>query len=168
MNRTRTLLLPLFLCLAPSAGAQEMLLAPSTEGASLLSEPSAAAAATNTAYVEVRGTVSGSPESVSFTGQARVTSRLAKDPDFGSPRLVLTIDLGPVAGTGSASGRKYVISGPEIVQRRVATSHAVQFTFPFIGGNELPRSGLASFALDFNPDTGAITKASGRVASPAQ
>ena len=126
------------------------------------------AAAQNTALVPVKGTVSGAPESVAFSGQARISSRLAKDPDFGVPRLVLSIDLSGVAGVGSSSGAKYVVSGPELTQRRVASSHAVEFTFPFTksGGSELPQTGIASFALGFDVDTGAITSASGAVSSP--
>ena len=169
MNRSRTVLLSLSLAsLALSAGAQELLLAPSATGAELLSAPSTALSSTSASVVPVAGTVTGSPESVAFSGQAKLTSRLAKDPDFGSPRLLLTIDLSGVGGQGSQTAAKYAISGPEIVQRRVATSHAVEFTFPFSRGTELPRTGLASFAIDFDPDTGAITKAAGRVTSVAR
>jgi hypothetical protein len=122
-------------------------------------------AQTVTTSVPISGTVTGSPESVSFSGRATVSSRLARDPDFNAPRYVLSIDLTGVGGVGATSGAKYVVSGPEIVQRRVATSHAVEFTFPFRRGSELPRAGNAIFAFDFDPATGAITRASGRVDS---
>src|SRR5687767_5469167 len=56
--------------------------------------------------VPIKGVVSGSPESVTFSGNAVVKSRLAPDPDFNRPRLVLTIDLSSVAGIGSTSGAK--------------------------------------------------------------
>jgi hypothetical protein len=117
--------------------------------------------------VGIKGVVSGSPESVSFSGQAKVSSRLAPDPDFFKPRLVLSIDLSAVAGIGSTSGAKYVISGPELLNRDVAVSHTIEITFPFRGGSSgVPRTGVASFVLDFDPNTGAVTRASGNVSSP--
>jgi hypothetical protein len=118
--------------------------------------------------VGIKGVVSGSPESVSFSGQAKVSSRLAPDPDFFKPRLVLSIDLSGVAGIGASTGAKYVISGPELLNRDVALSHTIEITFPFRGGASLatPRTGVASFVLDFDPDTGAVTKARGNVSSP--
>jgi hypothetical protein len=126
------------------------------------------AAAQSTALVPVKGTVSASPESVVFTGQAKIVSRLAKDPDFNKPRLVLTIDLSGVSGVGSSSHAKYVVTGPELVQRPLAASHTVAFTFPFAksGSGDLPQTGVASFALGFDLSTGAITSASGGLASP--
>jgi hypothetical protein len=123
------------------------------------------------ALVPIKGTVSGSPESVSFSGEAKVSSRLAPDPDFNKPRLVLTIDLTGVGGVGSTTGAKYVISGPELVQRGVAASHAVEITFPFKSSTSpvavTARTGLAGFALDFDINTGAVTGASGKVSTPS-
>jgi len=117
--------------------------------------------------VPLKGMVSGSPESVTFSGQATVSSRLAPDPDFFKPRLVLSIDLSPVAGVGSNTGAQYVISGPELLNRDVAVSHTIEITFPFRGGSSsAPRTGVASFVLDFDPNTGAVTKARGNVSSP--
>ena len=120
--------------------------------------------------VAVKGVVTGSPESVAFTGNAVVKSRLAPDPDFNRPRLVLTIDLTALSGVGSMTGAKYVISGPELTQRHVAASHTLEFTFPFKSTRapsaETARTGVASFVLDFNTSTGAVTGASGNVTSP--
>jgi hypothetical protein len=130
----------------------------------------ALAQVSNTALVPVAGTVTGSPESVSFSGQAKVNSRLAPDPVFNTPKLVLTVDLTGVSGVGSSSGAKYVISGPEIVQRGVAASHAVEIVFPFVkSGMSLSaaRSGVASFALNFDVNTGTVTGATGSVSSPS-
>jgi hypothetical protein len=121
--------------------------------------------------VPVRGVVTGTPESVAFAGQAKVTSRLAKDPDFNRPRLILSIDLSGVAGVGSLSGAKYAIAGPELVQRRLAETHAIEITFPFkssASARELTaRTGAATFALDFDTATGALTRASGNVSTPS-
>lgn len=118
--------------------------------------------------VPVKGTVSGQPESVVFSGEAKIVSRLAKDPDFNQPRLVLSIDLSGVSGVGSSSRAKYVVTGPELVQRRLAASHAVEFTFPFTrsGSAEVPQTGVASFTLGFDTATGAVTSASGGLTSP--
>ena len=120
--------------------------------------------------VPVKGVVTGSPETVTFTGNAVVSSRLAPDPDFNRPRVVLTLDLTGVAGTGSQSGAKYAISGPEFAHLEVAASHTVEFTFPFKSGASASaataRTGVASFVLDFNVSTGAVTGASANVSSP--
>jgi hypothetical protein len=120
--------------------------------------------------VPIKGIVSGSPESVTFSGNAVVKSRLAPDPDFNRPRLVLTIDLTSVAGIGSTSGAKYVISGPEFTQRNLAASHSLEFAFPFKSTKSATaataRTGVASFVLDFDVNTGAVTGASGSVVTP--
>jgi len=125
-----------------------------------------AAAADSATLVPVSGTVSGAPESVAFAGNAQVRSRLAKDPDFNAPSLIVTIDLSGVSGTGSMTGRKYAISGPHIVQRRLAASHTVDVSFPFADASGPPRSGLASFVLGFDTSSGAVTAASGALATP--
>ena len=108
----------------------------------------------NTSNVSVSGIVSGTPESVSFSGTAKVGTRLAPDPDFGSPNLVLSIDA---------------IGGPEIVQKRLAASHLVEITFPFYkngtDGTTGARSGAASFTIDVDMATGAVTNATGNIGS---
>jgi len=123
------------------------------------------------ALVPIQGVVSGQPESVSFSGQAQVKSRLVPDPDFGKPSLLLTIDLSSVSGVGSSTKATYVISTQELVQRRLAGSHVVEITFPFMKSSSTDvssaRSGVASFALDFDLNTGAVTNATGNDSSPA-
>jgi hypothetical protein len=121
----------------------------------------------STSLVPLTGTVSTQPESIAFSGNARIASRLAKDPDFGAPHLVLTIDLTGVAGTGSSSRAKYVISGPELVQRRLSASQRVEITFPFAKSGGAPQSGVASFLLDVDTATGAVKTASGSITSPS-
>ena len=119
--------------------------------------------------VNVSGTVSDSPESVSFGGPARVSSRLAPDPDFNSPHLILMIDMSEVEGIGASSRKKYVVPPPEIVQRRLAANHTVEVLFPYLetGKNlETARTAVVSFALTFDVNTGAITQASGSVSTP--
>ena len=121
-----------------------------------------------TTTVPVSGTVSGGAESVVFSGQATVNSRLAPDPDFGKHKVVLTVDLSGVAGVGASSQAKYVIPGPDIMQRRLAASDVISLTFPFLpdGGTVLSaRSGVATFALSFDLNTGAVTAASASVSA---
>jgi hypothetical protein len=179
MNMHRALLAVVIGLGAAPASAQEAAMtqeatiteeAAVTEGAVSLEAASlfAPVPSTQAALVAIKGVVSGAPESVSFSGQAKVTSRLAPDPDFFKPRLVLSIDLSGVPGVGSNTGAKYVISGPELLQRHVAASHTIEITFPFRGGASTanPRTGVASFVLDFDVNTGAVTRASGNVSSP--
>ena len=131
--------------------------------------PAQTAGTWNTALVPIKGTVSGKSENVVFSGQAKVNSKLALDPDFNRPSLVLTIDLTGLSGVGTSTRTKYVIAGPENGQRSVAASHVVEFTFPFAQSGAMnlrsAQSGVASFALGFDPATGAVTSASGNVTS---
>jgi hypothetical protein len=163
MNTHRALFAAV-LCLAGAPALAQVSAAKLGE-ASLFSAPAPA----SERLVPIKGVVSGSPESVTFTGNAKVSSRYAPDPDFNRPRLVLTIDLTSVSGVGS-SGAKYVVYGPELVGRQIAASHSVEITFPFRNAKSptaaTPRTGVASFALDFDVNTGALTGASGNVSSP--
>jgi hypothetical protein len=167
--RIHRALLAVVLCAAAPALAQE---AASALGAEALGESSLneAPAPAHSAAVPIKGVVSGSPESVTFSGQAKVSNRLAPDPDFFQPRFVMTIDLREIAGVGSQTGAKYVISGPEFVQREAAASHSVEITFPFKSTKSptsaTARTGVASFVLDFDVNTGALTSASGSVLTP--
>jgi hypothetical protein len=59
-----------------------------------------------------------------------------------------------------------VISGPELVQRRLTASQRVEITFPFAKTGGAPQSGVASFLLDVDTTTGAVERASGSIATP--
>jgi hypothetical protein len=174
MNMHRALLTPVALSVllalaAAPAGAQDA----ATSDATTSEAPTATTAfATSSASgVPIRGIVGGQPESVSFSGQARIRSVLVRDPDFNRPSLLLTIDLSGVSGVGSSTKAAYVIPIREMLQRRVAGSHLLKITFPFLkkGATDLTtaRAGMASFALEFDMDTGAVTGASGNVESPS-
>ena len=131
--------------------------------------PSAVMRPWNATLVPVSGVVTGAPESVTFSGSAKVGTRLAPDPDFGSPSLVVSIDLTGVSGLGASTRTKYVISGPEIVQRRLAPSYTVDLTFPFYkngsNGTTDARSGAATFSFTVDPGTGAISSPQGIIVS---
>jgi hypothetical protein len=77
------------------------------------------------------GMVSEPGESVAFSENVQIGSRLAPDPDFNRPILVFYIDLTSVTDVGSSTGTMYVISAREVVQRPFASAHKVESTFPF-------------------------------------
>jgi hypothetical protein len=148
------------------AGAQD-----AATSAVMLSAPTTSGLATSSASaVPISGIVSGQPETVSFSGQAQIASRLVQDPDFGRPVLLLTVNLSTVSGVGSSTKAKYVIPSQELVQRHLAPSHQVEVTFPFMKSGSTDgssaRTGVASFSLSFDTNTGAVTSATGNVASP--
>lgn len=135
------------------------------------STPAHAAVTWTTTLVPIKGSVDGVPETVVFSGNAKVSSRLAPDPVFNTPTLLLRIDLTGVSAVGSSTRSKYVITGPELVQRKVAASQLVAITFPFakgsMGGTAEARTGVATFALNFDLASGAVkTGSSGDVSSP--
>ena len=126
--------------------------------------------ALSSALIGIKGTVSGMPESVSFSGQAKINSKMVTDPDFGNPpTVVLSIDLSNVTGVGSSTGKTYVTSSRVILDRRLTAADTVQVPFPFFpsGGSAMPaRVGLASFNLSYNVNTGMLTGATAGIASP--
>lgn len=126
-----------------------------------------AAGSWNTAVVPVSGTVSGAPEPVAFAGNAKINTRLAHDPDFGKPSLIMAIDLTEVPGIGTSTQRRYLISGPSMVQKRHAESHVVEISFAFFpsgsSGVSDARSGVGTFSITVNTATGVITAANGKI-----
>jgi hypothetical protein len=142
--------------------------------------PARAAFAPNIALIPVSGTVSGQPESVRFSGQARVSSELVLSTSkFRPPHLpavILIIDLSGVSGTGSSTGAKYAAGGDGTpLLRQLVSADTIEITFPFSRGTSMSvsstgmssvRSGVATFALDFDTNTGAITKGTATVAAP--
>jgi hypothetical protein len=150
------------------ANAQTSLSASTTSTASTSSTTTTTA---TSALVAVSGVVSAVPESVSFSGQAQVSTKVVTDPDFGNPpTVVISIDLSSITGVGSSSKNKYLISNQEILTRTLIAADTVQMTFPFyvsgssaIGATTI---GKASFSLSFDMTTMKLTGASGAIASP--
>jgi len=120
--------------------------------------------------VAITGTVSGLPESVSFSGIAHLNANVVTDPDFGAvPTVVLSIDLDKITGIGSSTGKRYVGTSQETLNRRLSAADSVQFTFPFVasGGNAMsPRVGMVSFNLSYNVDTMVLTGATAQILNP--
>jgi hypothetical protein len=132
------------------------------------SAPASAAEPTYISVVRVHGTVTDVPESVDFKGFARVSSRLAPDPDFGVPRLILYFDLSDVTGVGSSTRKKYLVPTPEVVQRRMAANHTFEVAFPYVQADGDPldaRTALVSIWITVN-DAGAITSGDFSILTP--
>ena len=126
-----------------------------------------------TALIPVSGIVSVQPESVAFSGQAQVSSELVLHPSRFNhpPAVILTIDLSKVSGTGSLTGAKYVAGGKGTsVFRQLVSADTLEIAFPFFRSNatgtSAAQSGVASFALSFDLNTGAITSGAATVAAP--
>jgi len=149
------------------ANAQTAISSATTSSVSTSSTTSTTA---TSALVPVTGIVSGSPESVSFSGQVQVNASVVTDPDFGSaPTVVVSFDLSTITGVGSSTKKKYVVTNQEILTRKLTAADSVQMTFPFNvsgGGIESSSVGLASFNLSFDVNTMKLTGASGSIASP--
>jgi hypothetical protein len=83
--------------------------------------------------------------------------------------VVLSIDLGKITGTGLSTGKRYVTSNQETLNRQLSLLDRVQFTFPFSpsGGSAMAsRVGSASFNLSFNVNTMQLMGATGVIANP--
>jgi len=125
----------------------------------------------NSTTVPISGTVTGRPESVSFSGRVHIQSRLAIDPeDSRRNKVLLQIDLSEVSGVGASTAAAYVVDAQDIVTRGLASSDVVRITFPFHSGSARAvissRTGLASFALSIDTATGAVTAARASISSP--
>jgi hypothetical protein len=147
--------------------------AQTTISASTTSATSTSSTTTTTAtsaLVSVKGAVVGAPETVNFSGQAQVSAKIVTDPDFGGqPTVILSIDMSNVTGVGASTGKKYVATIQETLQRRLNAADLVQITFPFYqSGSSVTSSrlGAASFSLGFNVSTLKLTGASAQIATP--
>jgi hypothetical protein len=136
--------------------------------------PARAAFAPTIALISTSGIVTGQPESVTFSGQAQISSELVLDTSKFNlpPAVILTFDLSKVSGTGSSSGAKYTAGGiGTSVYRPLVSNDTVEITFPFSRGTAMSmssaRSGVASFALSFDMNTGAITNGTANIAGPS-
>jgi hypothetical protein len=128
-----------------------------------------------TTLIPVSGIVSGQPESVRFSGQAQVSSELVLDPSrfHRPPAVILIFDLSNVSGIGSSSDARYAAgSDGTTVLRQLVRGDTVEVTFPFARGAmsmssmSSMRTGVASFALSFDVNTGVITSGSATVSAP--
>jgi hypothetical protein len=101
-----------------------------------------------------------SADTVVFSGQVVVKSRLAKDPDFGEVRLLFDIDLAGVKGINQASKAVFVTDGSAQIVMPLARTQVIEVTFPYARSADMPlsatRSGRAQLTLDVDVTTGAV------------
>jgi hypothetical protein len=113
---------------------------------------------------------SGSTPAISFSGQATVKSRLSKDPEFGRSVLVLMIGMDGVTGLDAGTGKRYALSGSEVVIKPHAAIQIVEFNFPIPATADAAlsslRTGVARFAFNVDVASGAITSASASLSAP--
>jgi hypothetical protein len=125
---------------------------------------------TSNAVVRVAGTVAGLPESVDLTGTAKIRVMFATDAFPGSrPRLVVSINL-DVSGRGLSSHALYSAKSEANLTRAFVATDVVEVTFPFFppksAATAAARTVAATFTLNYDPATGALTSASGSLAAP--
>jgi len=133
------------------------------------STPAGAKETTSTTSVPVTGKVTGYPETVFFSGKAQVSTTLVTDPDFGTPpSVVISIDLSTVRAVGASTKKKYVISGPQIMLRTLASSDFVDFTFSFLasGAPASVRTGNASFSPIYKGASAGLRLATVTISTP--
>jgi hypothetical protein len=129
----------------------------------------APATATTSAAVAISGTVSGLPESVSLSGKATIESRVVwSERNPADPATVtLDINLSGLSGKGSSSGAKYITAAREISVRRLTATDLVEISFLFYRsgttGLSDGRTGVVTFSLAHDVNTGVLTGVSGRV-----
>jgi hypothetical protein len=125
----------------------------------------------STIRIPIAGTVTAPTESVSLSGTAEITSTLVLDPLLGAPpREIVSIKLVNVSGIGLLTGARYVATGQNTLLRLLVTSDVLEITFPYFsdtaGGASRARSLLASFTLNYNLFTGALTTGTATFSTP--
>jgi hypothetical protein len=120
--------------------------------------------------VPIAGTVSGLPESVVFSGKARITATPTSIRIAGAKRrMVVSVDLNGVSGRGLSSGTTYLATAVANLTRSFAASDVIEVTFPFFPGGSAAgaqaRTAVATFTLEYDVSTGALTAANASVAA---
>ena len=133
------------------------------------------AAAANTlvpsfTVIPVTGTVTGTPETVYFSGPVHVTTEPAAGRIAGAKaHVVVSIDLRQLSGRGLSTGTTYVAASQVNLTRVFGASDWIELTFPFFPIGAKPgaptRTGLATFVLAYDVATGALTAAAATVAT---
>lgn len=123
--------------------------------------------------VPIAGTVQAGAETVAFSGQARVTSTLVTDPDFGGPpSVILAVDLLNVFGVGQTTGARYVARGEEKLLRLLESSDLIEVAFPVFrfpvrpGATALDNPLIASIDLEFDNGNGQLRSGLAKFSNP--
>lgn len=104
-------------------------------------------------------------EQIKFSGSATIKSKLGKDPDFNQPVLDLLIDMNGVVATGAASKTSFPLTSQHTLTVPFVPNQTIEILFPIETAGQTAamstvRTGLASFAINTDPATGAITSVS--------
>lgn len=109
----------------------------------------------------------GGVNSVTFSGQVTIASRLARDTDFGRHQFVMVIDMSGLTGTRGRTTFRTAYQ-EEFVKPHAANQN-IEFVFPVTVETEALLSqvltGIARVAFNVDLDTGTITSATVTVAS---
>jgi hypothetical protein len=142
--------------------------------AGALGQPGGSAAAapvSSTITIPIAGTVNLPTASIALSGSAEIVSTVVLDALFVEPpRELVTIKLVGVSGVGLPSGTKYVARSQNTLLRILATSDAIDITFPFFpdtpDGALQARSLVAAFRLSFDLLTGTLIGGTGAFSTP--
>jgi hypothetical protein len=129
-----------------------------------------AVAAADTLTVPIAGTAFGLPESVYFSGTAKLSVKPTSIRLPGAKRrLVVSIDLHGISGRGLSTGATYLATAEANLTRPFGPSDVVELTFPFaVAGSPataVGRTAVAIFNFTYDPSTGALTAATASVAA---
>jgi hypothetical protein len=125
----------------------------------------AAAAGDSVLVVPIRGSVKGPTGSVSFSGDVRVTAHVVTQTEFDDPPgVTVSVNLKGVTGR-DGSGKKYEASGEQQIVRPFREADTIEVTFSYYpaGDSSGAGAGTMSFKLRFDPKTGALLHADGRI-----
>jgi hypothetical protein len=125
----------------------------------------------STVNVPIAGTVFGLPESVFFSGTARITVRPAESDVPGRPgAVVVEIDLSDLSGRGLSTGAVYSAGNQVHLTRRLLPKDAIETTLPFALSGSAPtaarRTAVARFNLQYDMPSGLLTGATASLAAP--
>jgi hypothetical protein len=114
----------------------------------------------------VRTVAPGAPETVTCTGQLKLSALAVKDPTM-PPSVVLSFDSRGLSCVGQTSKIAYVNSGQANLTRPLVANDVVETTFAYYqnvaGGYLNARTAVAKLNLSYDTTTGAITSASGTI-----
>lgn len=108
-------------------------------------------------------------EEITFSGSATIKSKLGRDPDLNKPVLDMLIDMKGVVGIGKTSGTRFPLTSQHTLTVPFLPNQTIKLVFPIAANSNAAmsavRTGLATFAINTDPTTGAITSVSTTLAT---
>lgn len=108
--------------------------------------------------VPVDGSVGNGTDTVAFSGDMSIATRLIDDPVFNGPRLLeLVVDFSNVKGVGKGAGQAaFTSTAQAIVHRPLLAFDPIEITFPYTPGNNASASltAKATINVSFNATSG--------------